>query len=192
MRSQNRRARLRSATTKAHARLDGLVESAGFFDNHDAYVRYLDATWRLRAPIEAALVRWGAESLYPLWPRRCIASELRADFEDVSAIARLPTDRLADAQPVCGAAQALGVLYVLEGSALGASILVGRAGALGFNATFGARHLAAQTGIPRAWPEFLSVLEATSLDTVQETACVRAAVDVFELFENAYQAVSAG
>ena len=93
---------------------------------------------------------------------------------------------------LCGAvtvstiAQTLGVLYVLEGSALGARLLLRRAEALGMNSKFGARHLALQTAMPTAWPNFLSILEAASLDIAQEAECVGAAIATFTLFERAY------
>ena len=55
---------------------------------------------------------------------------------------------------------ALGLAYVLEGSALGARLLDRQARALGLDAGFGARHLAAQTADLAAWHTFLGALEA--------------------------------
>ncbi|MCO5072786.1 MAG: biliverdin-producing heme oxygenase [Rhizobiaceae bacterium] len=57
----------------------------------------------------------------------------------------------------------LGMAYVLEGSGLGARILLRRAAKLGLTANYGARHLAKQTNDPARWRSFL-----TLLDTVPE------------------------
>ena len=51
-----------------------------------------------------------------------------------------------------------GVLYVLEGSALGSRVLFERAQALGLSATHGARHLAQASAID-SWRNFLTHLE---------------------------------
>ncbi len=62
-------------------------------------------------------------------------------------------------------AEAWGVRYVLEGSALGGRVLLEQAAAIGLSATHGARYFAgegAETG--RHWADFLAQLDAAATD----------------------------
>jgi heme oxygenase len=186
MADPDRRSRLRSATSKAHARLDERVGRAGFFDDRVAYADYLEATLRARQSIKTALDRYGATKLFALWPQRMIASALRADIRDVSGHGNASAKDVIDEIGIDTDAQVFGVLYVLEGSALGARVLARRAEAIGMTASFGARHLALQTAVPKAWSNFLSILEAAPLDTGQEDECVGAAIETFDRFERGY------
>ena len=182
----DRRSRLRSATENAHRRLDGVVEDAGYFLDRPSYAAYLRATLRARRPLEFALNECRAESLFNLWPDRTIASALVADIQDVTGAAPLAQIYSIDFTPVFSAAQVIGTLYVLEGSALGARHLAPRAHAIGMSANFGARHFAQQTAIPKTWSTFLTVLEAVSFDLCGEDECVAAARAAFDCFERAY------
>jgi heme oxygenase len=182
----DRRSRLRSATDDAHRRLDEIVDQAGFFDDRPSYTSYLEATLRARQPLELALTDSGAEALFDAWPKRRIVAALREDIADVTGSA--PAADPSNVVPTLSAAQAIGSLYVLEGSALGGRQLALRAHAL--SPAFGARHFARQTAIPKSWSAFLRVLEALPLDAAQEDECITAAVAVFASFERAYAAVA--
>ena len=188
VRELSRQARLRFVTLQAHARIDALVETAGYFGEREKYAAYLKATWRARRPMEFALDRFGAESLFTIWPHRTIGPALRADYRDVSGCE--PPDGEKEAMIIITSAQALGILYVLEGSALGARILTPRASALGMGAKFGASHLSLQVSTPGAWKMFLAVLEAAEFDRTQEEVCIEAALDTFARFERAYAAAT--
>nr|WP_295661158.1 biliverdin-producing heme oxygenase [Polymorphobacter sp.] len=184
----DRRSRLRSATDDSHRRLDEIVDQAGFFDDRPSYASYLEATLRARQPLELTLTDSGAEALFEAWPDRRIVAALREDIADV-------TGTVPAADPIVivstmSPAQAIGSLYVLEGSALGGRQLALRAHAIGMSPAFGARHFAQQTATPKSWSTFLRVLEALPLDTAEEDACIAAAVAVFASFERAYSAVT--
>lgn len=183
--TSGRRSRLRTATAEAHARLDDIVDTAGFFRDRDRYAVYLHATLHARNPIEAALGRATVEAPPAGWPHRVIGPALRADIRDVTGFE--PPADVVEATLAHTPAQTMGVLYVLEGSALGARVLSKRAAALGMGPEYGARHLAQQISEPAAWPAFLSALEAAILDPEQETACIRAATTAFARFESAYR-----
>ncbi|UAJ09257.1 biliverdin-producing heme oxygenase [Glacieibacterium megasporae] len=188
MTSPDRRSRLRSATDHAHRRLDAIVNYAGFFDDCRSYAAYLDATLEAREPLERALTESGATTFFEMWPDRLIAPALRADIADVrGADPRSAPDA---AGPLMSAAQTIGSLYVLEGSALGGRQLALRAYALGMGPAFGARHFARQTAIPKSWSAFLRVLEALPLDAGAENECIAAALAAFASFERAYAAVA--
>jgi len=182
----DRRSRLRSATENAHRRLDAVVDDAGYFLDRPSYAAYLRATLRARQPLELALNQCGAETLFALWPDRAIASALRTDIEDVTEAETPAEDNPVGLGQVFSQAQAIGTLYVLEGSALGARYLAPRAHSIGMSPTFGARHFARQTAIPKTWSTFLAVLEALSFDAAQEDECIAASIAAFDRFERAY------
>ena len=141
-----RRFALRARTADAHARLDATV---GPLSGAAAYARYLRGLLAFRAPAERALVGTA-------WSPAPIAALIAADMADLGVAAR---PEVAVATPE-GASGALGLAYVLEGSALGARLLHRQALALGFDPERGARHLAAQTADLAAWHVFLAALEA--------------------------------
>lgn len=74
-------------------------------------------------------------------------------------------------------ARLLGVLYVLEGSSLGAQLLVKQAALLGLSEHNGARHLASQTSDPKRWPAFVKILESNGATSTGDVA--RGAMDAF-------------
>jgi heme oxygenase (biliverdin-IX-beta and delta-forming) len=141
-----RRFALRARTTAAHAALDATV---GPLADAAAYGRYLRGLHAFRAPAERALAR-------AAWTPAPLAGLIAADMADLGVA---PAAEVAVTAPA-GASGALGLAYVLEGSALGARILHRQARALGLDGTRGARHLAAQTADLAGWHGFLGVLEA--------------------------------
>jgi heme oxygenase len=179
----SRRFRLRAATRAEHARLDALITSAGFLTTRPRYLAYLAATLNAREAIERALDAAGVVEVYPDWPLRGISACLRRDLDDLDHAPTLPVSGFA----VSGRAAILGTLYVLEGASLGARLLQGAAADMGLHATFGARHMAAQTADSRVWPRFTSLLDAAVLDAAGEAACHQSAVLAFKRFERSYR-----
>ena len=154
------------------------------FDDWERYAAYLGATLRAREPLEQALDDAGAERLFAMWPDRKIAAAIRADIADLSGeyARECSPPRLSAPK---SSAQMLGILYVLEGSALGARLLIRRAEAMGMSSSFGARHLALQTDTPNAWSSFVAILDAAEMDSEQEAQCAAAAIATFAVFEAA-------
>jgi heme oxygenase len=185
-----RRQSLRHATQTAHARLDDLIERAGLLKSRAEYELYLQATWTARWPCEQALESWGAAALYAAWPQRRICDTLSQDIFDVSHIR--PAEAAHGLPEVLSEAQALGILYVLEGSALGARILETQAAAIGMTASFGARHMARQTSAPGAWSQFMALLARTPMSSAGEEQCTAAALAAFALYEEAFRHLAHG
>jgi len=163
---------LRAATAASHATLDAAV---GGFGSIGEYCRYLAAMHAFRVPVEKTLAASGG-AIGGITPPPMLASALAADMADLGLTAAVPTrPRLA---PFLRTPSGLaGALYVLEGSAVGARLLVRRAAALGLGAHHGARHLAAQADDRERWPHFLHALEA--MPAFDMGAAVRAAAAVF-------------
>ena len=179
-----RRAALRDATAEIHARLEALTASAGAFEDRRRYGAYLLASLSARAAVEAALKDAGAATVWPAFTSRCMASLMQQDAADLglSASPDMPLQNFV----LAGHAATLGALYVLEGSALGARMLVAQARALGLSEEFGARHLHAQAADRQIWRDFLCVLETARLDDAGDAEAAAAACEVFSVFAAAY------
>ena len=180
----DRRQLLRRATAAAHRKLDALIDGAGLLNSRARYEDYLRATWAARWPDEQALELSNVGELYTAWPHRRLCAFLSEDLFDVSH-AR-PVDPAWVLPGRLCKARSLGVLYVLEGSALGARVLAPRAAAIGMTACFGARHLAHQTSQPSAWAAFIDLLTRTPMTGPDEELCVAAALATFERYEQAF------
>ena len=167
MQKNSRRFSLRDRTSEAHEALDALV---GEFDSDASYQRYLSGTAAFRLAVEPALTRMTLPENSGYHPS-LLSPEIHADLADLGLTVPSPVDfRHGDFSTDA----ALGALYVLEGSALGAQLLVKRAAALGYDASHGARHLARQTQSLDAWRGFLQVLdeaEPFDLDACTSAAC---------------------
>ncbi|QQR40163.1 biliverdin-producing heme oxygenase [Devosia rhizoryzae] len=159
------RAALRHHTAPTHQELDALV---GAFKTAEQYKVFLLSSFRFR------LVAEPAASGSSFWAPLPLIGDLCSDLEDLGLAA--PPSGSAALQ-FATASEKLGALYVLEGSALGARLLQRRAEAIGFNARYGARHLAHQTADNGRWKRFLAVLDDPRFDN---DAALAAAQRVFE------------
>lgn len=111
------RARLRAATADAHAALDATAGALGV-RTRTGYGAFLSASAAGLTPLELALERGGVGDWLPDWPRRVRRYALAQDLTalDLSPLPVAPA-------PTPPFAAAVGMLYVLEGSRLGARFL---------------------------------------------------------------------
>jgi heme oxygenase len=142
------RARLREATTHVHARVDAQLGEMRDADHYRAYLRGMHGFLAAVTPglsSHAGALGWSP----PQW-----RSELDADLQTVHA-----APLACEAMAVGNRDEAMGLLYVIEGSALGARLLLRRACALGYEAGRGTAflHRHADVGTTR-WPAFLALL----------------------------------
>ncbi len=193
-----RRFRLRAVTAESHTRLEAATGAGekpdGVFASVPAYLRYLHVMHSVRARLEADLDSAGAAGVFARWPDRKIALVLADDIRDlggVPAVPHKPDPHEAGAAAPMSAGAMLGVLYVLEGSSLGARLLSRLASAAGLGPEFGARHLFAQASDPQAWRDYVAILDTAVLSEVEEAECERAASRTFEEFAEAFAAVDA-
>jgi heme oxygenase len=139
------RSALRAGTSALHQQLD---DAAGEFDSLATYGRFVQRTHRFRSAVES----WLETQADDQWLVDPVAHLAAADLSDLGLEA--------EAQ----AARRLGVFYVLEGSALGARLLVRRAEALGLSEAHGARHLSHQAADHERWRRFVHLLGAVPTD----------------------------
>ncbi|MDF2114812.1 biliverdin-producing heme oxygenase [Roseiarcaceae bacterium H3SJ34-1] len=167
---------LRAQTAQCHAELDRAI---GSIENVAAYARYVQAMHAFRSSAEA----YSSADLPPAfadWRATRLAGLLQLDLADL----RLPAIAPPRLDLPGGTSSLIGLLYVLEGSALGARLIIKSAAALGFTATHGARHLAVQAAPDSGWKAFLTLLDqAPNIDrelaaqgAIATFACAREAV----------------
>lgn len=154
MQHSPRRQVLRQGTAQAHSALDTMI---GPFSSQSAYEAYLIGMARFRLPLEDMIVGHLPSGILKGWRPNLISTQIKVDL----AALGLTDDVDVDQPPIPEQTEDwLGVFYVLEGSSLGAKLLVKRAQALGLTATNGAAHLLLQAGNFSSWAAFLDIMEA--------------------------------
>ena len=172
--------RLNLVTSEPHERLGHAVNDQAPFDTLGSYSRLLIAQYLFQAELQALYNDAELTAIISDLPSRCRAEQALADIADL---------QLEIPHPVPGAltspskAQALGWLYVSEGSKLGAGILIKRAAALNLGEDFGARHLGAPAGgRAEGWKSFTRTLDTLPLSNEEDAQIEQAAIDAFERF----------
>jgi heme oxygenase len=173
------RHRLRTATAEAHAGLDEQIRALDLCTRPD-YRRFLEASAAALLPLEAALIEAGVTRIFPDWELRSRRRAMLRDLARVGGAARpLAVPARLDFDGV------LGTMYVLEGSRLGAKVLLKAVAqssdAALTEATAYLRHGAGQ----HLWQSFLVLLERHAEALSDETGAVNAARRAFDLFTEA-------
>lgn len=181
-----RRFLVRDRTSSSHAKVEATV---GAFEDLDGYRRYLRGSYVFRNSLYGTMtgLRWPEQ--FALWADPDGLRELmRNDMEDLAMDPSPPLFAL-QMPPISSDLEGLlGMLYVVEGSSLGARILFRRAQKLGLSGSFGARHLSAQADSVERWRRVLELLEsAPELDLDR---LVAASETTFVAVERAFEGIS--
>jgi heme oxygenase len=178
------RAILRRQTSEAHARLDALASRLDLSRGAD-YGVFLAASACALIPLEERLDMAGIADLLPDWPERRRSEAVRADLAGLglpplAAMALPPEPPGPDWLP--------GAAYALEGSRLGARLLLRQvqAGADPL-ATGNMRYLRHGEGRPY-WQSFLAALDGAQRRGLDMTQAVAGALLVLSVFEAAFTA----
>jgi heme oxygenase len=164
------RERLREATADFHAELDGIAEAL-LARGATGYARFLAGQGAVVIPLEKRLEISGIEKILPDWGQRARRYDLKADLREIAQpcdFLEVPLFRLP--------AELLGAAYVLEGSRLGAALLL-----RSLNMSTATRFLRHGQG-KGLWPRFLHELETNddARQNLEETKST--AIEVFRLF----------
>jgi heme oxygenase len=170
---------LRAHTAAAHARLDAQLSGLGL-STPAGYRQFLEANAAALLPLEAALVESGVARVFPDWGARTRSEAIRADLGRMGGMVRpLPAPTL------FGFEQALGAMYVLEGSRLGARVILRQIRASGVCSVTGATaYLRHGDGQP-LWPSFLAELERHGAALSEWTNVAQGAYLAFDMFTEA-------
>lgn len=140
------------------------------FASRERYGAFLQAQYRLHRDVQALFADAALNAWLPQLAQRCRLALLEQDLQDLGIA--VPPDLPA---PVfsAGAAPdrptALGWLYTVEGSNLGAAFLLKAAARLGLDGSFGARHLAPHPdGRAAHWRDFTAQLDEAVLTPEEE------------------------
>ena len=171
---------LRSSTAALHHRLDDRM--ARLLRLGEAgYAEFLIINAAAVMPLEQALADADVEAILPDWNLRARSAALRSDLESLS----LPSPDLANAGSVLersDEAYRFGVLYVLEGSRLGAKVI--RRALETASRSWPTRYLSHGEGQP-LWQTFVARLEASHAVQNNPEVVIAGANAGFQLFLDA-------
>lgn len=172
--------RLSQATHAPHQVLDALVKAQAPFESLEGFGRFVTAQYLFQAELKALYDDPRLAVHFTDLPNRCRVEHARADLAELGV--ELPAS-VPGAPAGLSLGEALGWIFVSEGSKLGAAFLLKRAEALGLSPTWGARHLAEPEGGRAAgWKVFVKALDAVALDEREERLAEAGALAAFERF----------
>ena len=150
------RALLRASTARLHAVVD--ARFAPMLRSGEAgYRSFLLASAAAVFPLEQALLAADVDAVLPDWAQRTRSAALRADLADLG-VTDVP---VAPPPLLAGEARQFGALYVLEGSRLGAKLLLPELLARGGTRVRAATRYLRHGEGRRLWPSFLAYLESS-------------------------------
>lgn len=167
----SRRARLKTATRDIHNVLDQRIMAFKPFADRARYTAFVQVQYRLHRDVDALYADPALNALLPGLSERSRLALVAQDLVDLGSMldpATLPAPAFLPgvAAPV---PEALGWLYTVEGSNIGAAFLLKAAAGLGLGAGLGARHLAPHPdGRAAHWRDFIAQFDEVMLPSAQE------------------------
>jgi heme oxygenase len=175
------RSHLHAATAAVHERLDAMVNTLRL-DEPATYGRFLAAQGSALFPVEKALTEEGIAALLPDWPNRMRTKALDSDLMYLGVgCEQLPKPQFRHPALLMGAA------YVLEGSRLGARVILSR---IGNHHNHHSTHFLHHGEGQRLWPTFEAALEATPSVRADLEGAVTGALRTFAMFEQAFAPIT--
>lgn len=173
-----RMSQLKRTTAEVHDDLDQKVISQSPFASKENYGDFLRFQFLLLNHVEPLYKSQQLATLFADLANRNRTEVIALDLQDLGMKAeglaqQIKLDNLT-------LAQAVGWLYVIEGSKLGAAMLAKEVTQLGLDADFGARFLAGPgNGRGSQWREFMQAVEALQLNADEELQLYQGAKDAF-------------
>ncbi len=170
---------LQERTSAAHGALDEIMSAFQLHDPTD-YRAFLQVHGAVLPALEYCLEAAGIEKDLPDWQRRRRRHALAADLADLDAPAAAAAIE-GSLPDLSDAAARMGAAYVLEGSRLGARMLLKRVPA---DPRFPTRFLS-HGGTERLWPRFVERLDQAHERGAARSVAVSAARRIFDLYQRA-------
>lgn len=177
---QSRAKRLKALTSRVHEGVDRSIMSASSFASIDRYKHFLTIQYLFHRDVAALYADARLQAAFPDLVQRYRLPLVMADMADLGVSTPEGGDPAFVAGEPLDMGNALGWLYVAEGSNMGAAVLRKEAQKLGLTDDHGARHLAPAPEGPAAhWRAFTSALDAVELREDEEERARVGALDAF-------------
>ena len=172
--------RLKTETAAEHERMHHLMAQVDVFASRMHYAKFTLAQYYFQRDVEY-LFKY--PEIIDFIPDLDVRGRSDAAFKDLQDLGVSPTD-LNIASQDANALEALGSIYVSEGSTLGAAFLFKEAKTkLELSEEFGARNLAAYPeGRAKVWKRFVQALDDAGLSQTEQDQVVQGAMDGFARF----------
>ncbi|SCX07977.1 Heme oxygenase [Agrobacterium sp. DSM 25558] len=177
----SRTKRLKAATQDAHKVLDGFIMSAKPFESRENFAKFVQTQYLFHRDLDAFFFNDTLAELLPDLKGRRRLGFIEQDLADLSTtVPASSATHFSHDDAAFDLPEALGWLYVVEGSNLGAAFLLKDAAKIGLGETFGARHLAgAPEGRGLHWRTFVAALDAVELTAEEENRVIAGAEAAF-------------
>ncbi|TBV06089.1 biliverdin-producing heme oxygenase [Stutzerimonas kirkiae] len=173
--------RLNALTHEPHSRLDKQVKSHDPFASTGRFARFVAAQYLFQYDLEKLYADTDLARWIPGLEKRCRVEQTLLDLADLEHAVPEGDESIRERE--MDISEALGWLFVSEGSKLGAAFLLKRMPALGLSDSFGARHLGEpEGGRAQGWKSFVTALDSIELSAEQERLAEAAASAAFERF----------
>ena len=177
--------RLKLETHAAHDRVDKAVMALSPFSSLANYHRFLAVQYQFHRHTASLYHQPALNDLFQNLAERCRYALVMRDCEDL----RLDFDALEQLSlsppALTSQNEAVGWLYVSEGSHLGAAFLLKYAGQLGLSSHHGARHLApSEAGRGLHWRNFTAQLDILPFSNQQRCEACEGARQAFEFVKS--------
>ncbi|SDU84220.1 biliverdin-producing heme oxygenase [Pseudomonas mucidolens] len=172
--------RLNQITHQPHTKLDALVKAHAPFETRANFARFVVAQYLFQSELVSLYNDAELIKIVPDLAQRCRADAAKLDLADLETEVPAP---VAGAVKNPSKAEALGWLFVSEGSKLGAAFLIKRAVGLGLSETFGARHLGEPAGgRAEGWKRYTRTLDGLEFSPEEEADVEKGAIEAFVRF----------
>lgn len=175
----NKAVLLKESTLEVHEKLDKTIMAHKPFASKANYLKFLTLQYYLMSEANGLYHNVHLIALFEELEKRNRLNFIRQDFNDLAEPLPLLNFEMNDTLHM-NVPTAMGWLYVIEGSKLGAAMLGKEIGALDLSGTFGGRFLAGP-GVGRgyAWRSFLQTLNDVELTKPELEQMVQGACDAF-------------
>lgn len=175
--------RLKTETASEHERMHQLMNAADVFSTAEKYAQFTLSQYYFQKEIEHLFELEGVADLIPDLEIRGRSAQALLDLKDLNIEPQGTELKSKNASLT----EALGWIYVSEGSTLGAAFLFKEAQKrLGYSADFAARNLAAYPeGRAIVWKRFVQALDQAEFTQTEKDQVVKGALDAFAYFGQA-------
>ena len=169
--------KLRAITTGTHQSLDDKVMSYQPYESNENYIKFLKFQHQFMNKVAPLYQSQQLTKVFYNLQSRCRLNYLKLDLADFNQSVTAVND---NEMNTLSLPAAIGWLYVIEGSKLGAAILAKEVGKLNLTGEYGARFLAGPgNGRGSAWREFMQSVESIELSDQEEQMMLDGALNAF-------------